>query len=143
MIRAGRDWLSRLFSQWETRLSAIGMKITNFHYAETTFMQPKEFVEYPKWIHMSGYPSEIVQDAEGEAALLDRPAKSGDVTVALVGAKAEAVAQPIVEPIKNPILTGWNNEREILLKIAKEKNIKVDARWKTDRIRETVDKAGS
>jgi len=117
------------------------MKITNFHYADTTF--PKtEFVEYPKWIHMSGYPSEIAPDAEAEARLLSRPPKAGDITVKLVPAKAEAIVQPIVEPIKNPLLTGWNNERAALLQIAKEKNIKVDARWKTDRIRETVDKAG-
>lgn len=120
---------------------ALGMKITNFHYADTTF--PKvDFVEYPKWIHMSGYESVIAQDAEEEAQLLSRPPKAGDITVALKGAQAEAIAQPITEPKKDPILTGWHNERAILLQIAKEKNIKVDARWKTDRIRETVDKAG-
>lgn len=118
----------------------LGMKITNFHYTETTFMQPESFVEYPKWIHMSGYPSVIAPDAEAEAALLARPPKSGDITIQLQGVEAKAVAADIAQPTK--ILAGWNNEREILMKIAKEKNIKVDARWKTDRIRETVDRAG-
>ncbi len=118
----------------------LGMKITNFHYTETTFPKPDGFVAYPKWIHMSGYPSVIAADAEEEAALLARPMKTGDVIVPLVGAQAESVAQPIVEaPTK--ILTGANDEREILLQIAKEKNIKVDARWKTDRIRATIEKA--
>lgn len=118
----------------------LGMKITNFHYTETTFAQPG-FVEYPKWVRMSGYPDVIANSAEEEANLLARPMQPGDVVVPLQGAQAEAIAQPVVEP-PTKILTGANDEREILLQIAKEKNIKVDARWKTDRIRATIEKAG-
>lgn len=120
-------------------MKAIGMKITNFHYADTTFPSVG-FVEYPKWIHMSGYPSEIVPDAEGEARLLARPSKAGDVTVALEPAKAEAIAQPVIEPPKQ-VLAGANDERAMLIQMAGEKNIKIDARWKTDRIRDTIEKA--
>ncbi len=115
------------------------MKITNFHYANATFEKPSEFVEYPKWIHMSGYPSEIVQDREGEERLLARSAVPGDVAVALEPAKADATVQSVVEP---EIFINRDREREVLLELARDKNIKVDARWKTDRIRETIEKAG-
>ncbi len=107
------------------------MKITNFHYANATFEKPAEFVEYPKWIHMSGYPSEIVQDREGEDRLLARASVSGDIAVTLEPAVSVAVAA-----------APGDDGRAALLQIAKEKNIKVDARWKTDRIRETIEKAG-
>ncbi len=95
--------------------------------------------EYPKWVRMSGYPEEIAQDAEHEARLLAREPRSGDVMVALVGVQSNADAASFVEsPTK--ILSGPNDEREILLQIAREKNIKVDARWKTDRIRATIER---
>ncbi len=107
------------------------MKITNFHYANITIPKLEGDFEFPKWIHMSGYPSEIVQDREGEERLLARSAVPGDVAVMLEPAVSVAVA---AEP--------GQDERAALLQIAKEKNIKVDARWKTDRIRETIEKAG-
>ncbi len=109
-------------------MSAPGLKITNFHYSHMTFAANPGTL-YPKWVHMSGYESVIAQDAEHEAELLARPAKSGDVTVALEPAKAEAIAQPMAD------------ERAELIQAAKDRNIKIDARWKTDRIRETIEKA--
>ncbi len=118
-------------------MSAHGLKITNFHYSHMTFPQGPG-TEYPKWIHMSGYASTIADGPEDEAMLLARPARQGDVTIQLQGVQADAIAQPIVEP--TAILAGPNNEREILLQIAAEKNIKVDARWKTERIRATVER---
>ncbi len=119
-------------------MSAPGLKITNFHYSHMAFNNGP-FVEYPKWIHMSGYPSIIAADAGAEALLLSRPPKSGDVKVELQSAAAEAIAQPIVEPPKH-ILAGVNDEREILFQIAAEKNIKVDKRWKLDRLRATIER---
>ena len=119
-------------------MSAPGLKITNFHYSNTQF-EPNVYQEYPKWIHMSGYPSEVVQDREGEERLLARPAVPGDVAVPLEPAKADATVQSIAEP---EIFINRDREREVLLELAREKNIKVDARWKTDRIRETIEKAG-
>ncbi len=119
-------------------MNAPGLKITNFHYSHMTFPQGPG-TEYPKWIHMSGYPSIIAKDAEEEARLLARDTRSGDIAIELQGAKAEAIAQPIVEqPTK--ILSGPNDEREILLQIAREKNIKVDKRWKLDRLRATIER---
>ncbi len=110
-------------------MSAPGLKITNFHYTDVAFKHPTEFVEYPKWIHMSGYPSTIAQDAEHEAELLKRPPISGDVTVKLESVESKAVATPP------------SDERELLLQVAKEKNIKIDGRWKIDRIRLELEKA--
>ncbi len=119
-------------------MSAPGLKITNFHYSHMTFPQGPG-TEYPKWIHMSGYPDVIAADADEESRLLARNGKSGDVTVQLQGAHAEAIAQPIAEPPKH-ILAGVNDEREILFQIATEKNIKVDKRWKLDRLRATIER---
>ena len=119
-------------------MSAHGLKITNFHYSNMT-MPTANLTEYPKWIRMSGYAPALAKDAEHEAELLARPPVSGDVTVELQGAHADADAQPIAQPTN--ILTGPNDEREMLIKIAEEKNIKIDLRWKTDRIRATLDKA--
>lgn len=118
-------------------MSAPGLKITNFHYSNMT-IPTYEVHEYPKWVHMSGYPSAIAKNAEEEAALLARTTGSGDITIQLQGVQADAVAAPIVEP--PAILAGPNDEREILLQIAKEKNIRIDLRWKTDRIRATIER---
>ncbi len=112
-------------------MSAPGLKITNFYYSHMTFPQGPG-TEYPKWIHMSGYPSEIAPDAEAEACLLGRPSKTGDVAIKLEPAKADAIAQPMAE----------TDERAALIQVAKEKNIKIDGRWSIERLRETIEKAG-
>ncbi len=78
-------------------MSAPGLKITNFHYSHLTFKKGP-FVEYPKWIYMSGYCAALAQNAEHEAELLARPSKAGDVSVQLQGAQAEATAQPVTRP---------------------------------------------
>ncbi len=80
-------------------MSAPGLKITNFHYSHMAF-EKGPFVEYPKWVHMSGYPSIIAADAGAEALLLSRPPKTGDVTVELQPAKADATVQEIAQPRK-------------------------------------------
>jgi len=55
-------------------MKAIGMKITNFHYSNTAF-DKGEYVEYPKWVHIEGQPSVIVESAEAEAKLLAQNTK--------------------------------------------------------------------
>jgi hypothetical protein len=40
---------------------------------------------------------------------------------------------PAPEPVA--VLAGPNDEREVLIKLATERGIKIDKRWKTDRIR--------
>lgn len=56
-------------------MSAPGLKITNFHYAGIHI--PKgELMEYPKWIHMDGQPSVVVNNEDEELELLSRPEKS-------------------------------------------------------------------
>lgn len=119
-------------------MSAPGLKITNFHYSNMT-MPTANLTEYPKWIRMSGYAPIIAQDAEHEAALLAREPRSGDVTIPLQGTQADASAAEIAQPTN--ILTGPNDERDMLIKIAEEKGIRIDLRWKTERIRATLDKA--
>ena len=119
-------------------MSAPGMKITNFHYSHMKMPDgPGGFVEFPKWIHMPGYPSQLVETAQEEEVLRARPEKAPVVAPAIVP-KAEAPA--VAAPAPTKILSGINDEREILLQIAKEKNIKVDARWKTDRLRATIER---
>ena len=120
-------------------MSAPGMKITNFHYSHMKMPDgPGGYVEYPKWIHMPGYPSQIVETAQEEEILRARPEINAPVAAPAAAPKAETPAVAVPAPTK--ILSGVNDEREILLQIAKEKNIKVDARWKTDRLRATIER---
>lgn len=107
-----------------------GLKITNFHYTNTVFPPKGEFVEFPKYIYPEGRPPVIVQNAEEEAAVMNNPHSAAPPPPA----PEPVVAQPTT------ILAGANDEREILFQIAKEKNIKVDARWKTERLRATIER---
>ena len=70
-------------------MSATGLKITNFHYSNTTFPQ-NEFAEFPKWIHMPGYKSVIVQTKEEENVLRARPPIVDKVTAPVI---AEVIAK--------------------------------------------------
>lgn len=97
--------------------------------------------DYPKWVRVKGYPDAIAKDAEEEAELLARPVR--DVP-------AKPVATP-KEPLVNPAkageaqmppprtLAGPNEERDILIQIAQEKGIKIDKRWKIERIRHALE----
>ena len=123
-------------------MSATGLKITNFHMLPAF---PKaEYAEYPKWIHMTGYKSEIVQTAEDEAILRARaPVETQHSELVkklaeMPPANFHAAPQPAD---RSPVLAGPNDERELLLKIAEEKDIKVDRRWKLERLRNTIAKA--
>lgn len=107
------------------------MQLTHIN-PPTGYVAPanQEFVEYPKFIHFSDKrPSIIVNDAEEEAlaiagaAIPDRaPAPS-------------APAAPIVS------LVGENNEEAMLRKIAADKGIHLDGRWKLAKIRKAVEVA--
>ena len=68
--------------------------------------------------------------------MLARPVKAKtDKPIIIEQKKPEVIAEKPAH-----ILAGPNDERAILLQISKEKNIKVDARWKTDRIRATIER---
>lgn len=111
-------------------MSAHGLKITNFHYGHMKMPDgPSTFVEWPKWVHRDGQPSVLVANAEEEAAIMS-------------GAKQEA-APEVVAPVvaAAAVLTGSNDEKAILLQIAKEKGIKVDARWRIEKIRAAMEAA--
>jgi len=87
-------------------MSAPGLKITNFHYTNATFPQPDPAVrDYPKWVHRQGHPSVIAKDAREEAALLG-------------GEPVPVALQPASEPAPEIILSGPNDERDILFQIA-------------------------
>ncbi len=89
-------------------MNAPGLKITNFHYSHMTFDQGPG-TEYPKWVHMSGYESVIAANAAEEAKLLARPAKSGDISVEMQAASAQATAQEPVPPRKTLTLNNPGN----------------------------------
>lgn len=109
-------------------MNAIGLKITNFHYPDQVFAPPGEFVEFPKWVHMPGYPSVIVENEAEEAALRARPGSGGVVIVI-----------PVASP---PASETPTDDRVALLQLAKERGIKADGRWKTDRIKAALEAVG-
>lgn len=126
-------------------MSMPGLKITNFHYSNMKMQEPDNSLrDYPKWVHMKGYPDIIAKDAEEEAMLLARPPRE-DLP------KTEKPKQ-ISEPLHNPakagaaamppprVLAGPNEEKHMLIQIAEEKGIKIDKRWKIERIRHALDK---
>ena len=118
-------------------MSSVGMKITNFHYAHMKLPDgPTGFVEFPKWVYPipdSTKSGVLVQNAEEEAAYYDALAKNEPAPASKPPAEASA-------PEPTIILSGANDERELLMQIAKEKNIKVDARWRTERLRATIER---
>jgi hypothetical protein len=92
---------------------------------------PAEFVEYPKWLHFAGKPSVIVNDREEEKAAL-----SGNPLQA-----APEPVRPIVNSAPVQTLQGVVDERASLLTIAEARGIKIDKRWKTEKIRRTIEAA--
>lgn len=115
-------------------MSAHGLKITNFHYTNTV-MSSFEPTVYPKWVYPEpmSKKGQLVNDEAEEAAYLKALENKEELPKPI-----PAPAAPVVAP--TIVLGGQNDEREILMTIAKEKNIKVDARWKTDRIRATIER---
>ncbi len=106
------------------------MKITNPHYANMAMPAADMSVrDWPKWVYPNGPKSGvIVQNAEEEASVLAGAALSPMVEVA-------APAVPTVT------LAPDNNEKAILLALAKEKGIKVDARWALPKLRAAMEAA--
>jgi hypothetical protein len=116
-------------------MGSIGMKITNFHYSQAFPPRDPSLAEYPKWIHMKGYASEVVDNAEHEAHLLARPPKDGPKLPDIQPEQPPAETKPPGE-----VLVGANDERAILEQIAKERGIKTDGRWNISRLRATVER---
>lgn len=125
-------------------MNAPGLKITNFHYSTMKMPEPDlSMRDYPKWVRVKGYPDAVAKDAAEEAELLARPVRE-------VSEAAKPVAVP-KEPLVNPAkagaaqmppprtLAGPNEERDILIQIAQEKGIKIDKRWKIERIRHALE----
>lgn len=114
-------------------MSAFGLKITNPHYSNMAMPAADASVrDWPKWVYPDGPKSGvIVQNAEEEAAVLANPK-----------APAPVIIEPVVVAAPAPvaILTGSNDEKTLLLALAKEKNIKVDARWNITRLRSHMEK---
>lgn len=92
-------------------------------------LKNQAYIEYPKFVHFTdGRKSVIVADAEEEAAALaGKPVPE------------RAIEVPPVAPI--PVLVGGNDEEAMLRKIAAEKGIRIDGRWKLPRIRRAVEAA--
>ena len=115
-------------------MSAHGLKITNFHYTNTV-MSSFEPTVYPKWVYPEpmSKKGQLVNDEAEEAAYFKALENKEELP-------KEVIIPPLSVAEASVVLAGQNDEREILMTIAKEKNIKVDARWKTDRIRATIER---
>lgn len=101
----------------------------------TGYMRPLNEVhtEYPKYVHFADKrPSVIVYDRDEEIAVL-----KGDKV------EAHVPAAPASAPAPVPVLVGANDEKAMLLKIAAEKGIKIDGRWKLPKLRKAVEAATS
>jgi hypothetical protein len=102
--------------------------------APTGYTRPpnEPHTEYPKFVHFADKrPSVIVNDAEEEAAAL-----AGDSVT-----QKAAPAPQIQAPINS--LVGQNDEETMLRKIAAEKGIHLDGRWKLAKIRKVVEAASN
>ena len=110
-------------------MSATGLKITNFHYSNMAMPKGDPALsEYPKWLYPFPMAKDgvLVRNAEEEAAYY---ALKGGETLPLTPAPA-VIVQPATVT-----LAPDNDEKTVLLALAKERNIKVDARWKVAKIR--------
>lgn len=109
-------------------MSGHGLKITNFHYSNMAMPAPNPSA-YPKWV----YPSPMAKEG--------RLARDEEEEARIIVAFAEKLAlPPAVDPVKPAAPPGVtlqpdNDEKAVLLALAKEKNIKVDARWRIEKIR--------
>lgn len=119
-------------------MSAPGLKITNFHYSKVTFPQG-EFQEYPKWIHMAGYKSVIVDTKEEEEILRARPLVVDKVTAPVVTEVVKALSE--MPPANFHPSPQPHDERMALIKSAEGHKVKIDRRWSTLRIRQELETA--
>ena len=102
-------------------MSAPGLKITNFHMLPEF---PKaDYAEYPKWIHMTGFKSEIVETAEEEAILRARIADTAPTQHA-------ELMNKITEP---------PDEKALWIEIADKNGIKIDKRWGLEKIKAAIE----
>jgi len=113
---------------------ALGMKITNFHYSNAPPGKPYVYQEYPKWIHMAGYTSVVVQNAEEEAVLRARPPIGDKLTAPVLSEVIAEFSPKNIHDAPQPL-----DERSALMKVAEEHGIKIDRRWTTDRIKQTLE----
>lgn len=100
----------------------------------TGYTPPLNFVgtEYPKYIHFpDGSPSVIVENAQDEER-----ARAGSI-IAPKPVKPEVPSAPVNN------LVGQNDEESMLRKIAADKGIHLDGRWKLPKIRKAVEAASS
>lgn len=116
-------------------MSGVGLKITNFYYPNMTFT-PNVYQEYPKWIHMPGYKSVMVDTREEEDVLRARPPCEDKLTAPVL---REAIAA--FKPENVHLAPQPHDERNALFQVAKEHDIKIDRRWSTIRIRQELEKA--
>ncbi len=116
-------------------MSAPGLKITNFHYSHMA-MPAGNPSEYPKLVYPSPMSKDyrIVNSAEEEAAFYAALANKEPVPAPVASPEPEA-------PAPAAVLSGANDEREILLQVAKEKSIAVDGRWRIEKIRAALEAA--
>jgi len=100
------------------------MNIITTIQAPTFYAKPdnEQHAEYPKWVHFTdGRKSVIVHDATQEAALNEN---------GIIPAKVETVeSAPAVS------LQGEVDERDMLIRLAADRGVKIDKRWNTYKIR--------
>lgn len=85
--------------------------------------------EYPKFINLPKQRAVIVNNpAEEEAVLAGASLKAKEAKI-------------ILDEAPVPTLQGSNNEREMLLVIARAKNLAVNNSWNTRKIRKVIERA--
>ena len=95
-----------------------GLKmVTNLLHPMMLVEPQQNLTEFPKWVHMDGFKSEIVQTAEEEVTLRAR--------TPVITQHAELV-NAITPPVSAPVV---DDEKAILIEIAQKNNIKIDKRW--------------
>lgn len=117
---------------------------------EHLYVPPVELADtsgslWPKWVYPNGtkQPGVIVQDEEQEAAVLASaiPAPKLFVTPEHIPEVPVASSPPAeaIEVQNVVALDSVPNERDYLVSLATERGVKIDKRWKTEKIKAALE----
>jgi hypothetical protein len=112
-------------------MQARGMKITNFHFTHAIPKPDPALRDYPKWVYMEGFPGTIARNEREEQALLARTSPGEKIM-------AGSDEPPPAAAPKRVLVGSDTDEREILLQVLRERGVKTDGRWRTERLRAEV-----
>lgn len=114
---------------------------------EHLYVPPVELVDtsgalWPKWVYPNGtkQPGVIVQNEVEEAAVLASATPAPKLFVTPVSVP-EPIAPPVAAPVvQNAVETeALPNERDYLISLAAERGVKIDKRWKNEKIKAALE----